>query len=206
VIRVTWALCIVLCSACVSLPFNNADDGEGDWDGTLGRAQALAGAGHFEAADSVLAGFAARHPGTPATLETAYWRAIYKLDPSSRAVSVTQALAWLDGYLADPRPRAHLAEATTLRRTAAQLEALNKLAASASAQAKDASRDAKDAKAVAADAKAEAKNADANANAVADAKDNEIKRLRDELAKANAELERIRKRLSAPPGRSPHSK
>ena len=32
--------------------------------------------------------------------------------------------------------------------------------------------------------------------------DAEIKRLRDELAKANAELERIRRRLSQPPPRS----
>lgn len=199
--RVTLVACAVLCSACATLrPFGGSGD---DWDNTLHRAQALANAGQFAAADSMLGRFADRHQGSNEAIETAYWRALFKLDPSNRDVSVQTALASLDGYLADNRPRQHIVEANTLRRTAAQLEALNKMAASASAQAKDASSAAKDAKAVAADAKADARAADANANATVDAKDAEIKRLRDELAKANAELERIRKRLSQPPPRSP---
>jgi hypothetical protein len=198
---VTLLACAVLGSACATLrPFGGSG---ADWDDTLRQAQALAANGQFASADSALAGFANRHQGSNEAIETAYWRALFKLDPSNRDVSVQIALASLDGYLADSRPRRHVVEANTLRRTAAQLEALNKLAASASAQAKDASSAAKDAKAVAADAKADARTADANANAAVDAKDSEIKRLKDELSKANAELERIRKRLSQPPPRSP---
>lgn len=169
------------------------------FDDTMDAAMAQAGHGQFDSADSLLAGYAMRHSGTSEALETAYWRALFKLDPSNRSTSVTQALALLDGYLADQRPRRHVVEATTLRRAAGQLEALNKLAANASAQAKDAATVAASAKANAADAKADAKSADANASAAVDAKDAEIRRLKDELAKANTELERIRKRLGSPP-------
>ena len=66
-------------------------------------------------------------------------------------------------------------------------------------QAKSANNEAANAKAAIADAKADANKADANATAAAADKDNEIKRLKDELAKANAELDRIRKRLGTPP-------
>lgn len=168
---------------------------DGSFEGTINTALAEANHGDFAAADTLLAGYAARNPGTPEALETVYWRALFKLDPSNRGASVTQAIASLDGYLADNRPRQHVVEAATLRRTAAQIDALNKLAANASAQA----RDAANARTVAADAKADAKAVDATASATVDAKDAEIKRLKDDLAKANAELERIRKRLGQPP-------
>jgi hypothetical protein len=167
----------------------------------LSAAKAQASHSEFASADSLLAGFAAAHPGTPQALETAYWRGLFRLDPSNRGVSITQALASLDAYIADARPKEHAVEATSIRRAAAQLDALNKLAAAASTQAKDAASNAANAKAAAADAKADAKNADANANATADAKDAEIRKLRDDLAKANAELDRIRKRLGTPPPR-----
>jgi hypothetical protein len=154
-------------------------------------AQQRAADGRLAAADSTLANFAAQYPGTPEALETAYWRALYRIDPSSPQVSITTAMASLDAYLADPRPRQHVSEATILRRVAGQLDGLTKQTASAMAQAKDAN-------AVAANAKAQAADAKAGAEAPV-AADVEIKRLKDELAKANAELDRIRKRLSQPP-------
>ena len=58
---------------------------------------------------------------------------------------------------------------------------------------------AQDAKDVAANAKVAEARADATRPTDAAAQDAEIKRLRDELAKANAELERIRRRLTQPP-------
>lgn len=170
---------------------------QASWRETLDAALAQASHGEFDSADSLLAGYATAHAGSTEALETAYWRALFRLDPSNHSASTQQALASLDGYLADKRPRAHVVEATTLRRAAAQLDALNRLAANASTQAKDAANVAANAKAVAADAKA----ADATASAAADARDAEIKKLRDDLAKANAELDRIRKRLSSPPPR-----
>ena len=163
------------------------------WPATLARAQAAAARGDFDQADSALAQFAAAYPGTPETLETAYWRALYRMDPSNHAESMTAAMAALDGYLADHRPRPHVAEARTLRRLAGQIDGLNHLAATTIAEPKEVAT-APAPKAAAGDLRGDAaKSADTQANEA------EIKRLKDELAKANAELERIKRRLSQPP-------
>jgi hypothetical protein len=165
------------------------------WPGVLDRAQRSAARGEFDVADSTLAEFAAHYPTSDDALESSYWRALFALDPSNRRQSVSAAIASLDSYLADTRPREHVLEATTLRRVAGQLDALNRLAASAIAQAKDASAAAAIARALS-DARLEPAKAPADSTSAADA---EIKHLRDELAKANAELDRIRRRLTPPP-------
>lgn len=185
-----------LVAACARLRTGDQPD---DWQVSLASAQARAGSGEFAAADSILARYASRHPGTHETLETAYWRAVFKSDPTNTSSSPTLALMSLDGYLRDPRPRDHILEAQTLRRSVAQIDALNRAAEAASMLAKSANNEAANAKAAIADAKADANKADASAIAAAADKDNEIKRLKDELAKANAELDRIRKRLGTPP-------
>lgn len=185
-------------SACASLPFRGSADGNvaSAWQSTLPLARTYASDGKFESADSVLADFALRYPGTLNALETAYWRAVFKMDPMNPRASMPGASSSLDAYLADTRPREHVVEATVLRRIAGQLDGLNRLAATAMTQAKDANSAATTAKAQAADA-----NARADAAKEAPAMEAEIKRLKDELAKANAELDRIRKRLSIPPRR-----
>jgi len=169
-----------------------------EWQTALAIAQSRAASGDFATADSVLAKYAMSHPGTHETLETTYWRALFRLDPTNSNTSMAAVLASLDGYLRDPRPRDHVAEAATLRRTAAQIDALNKAADAAAAQAKESATLAASANAKAADAKADAKSSENAAAAAAD-KDAEIKRLKDELAKANTELDRIKKRLGTPP-------
>lgn len=200
--RFTIALALTLATACASLirPAFHGANATDAWPTTLATARNLATAGDFDGADSALAQFARQYPGTPAALETAYWRGVFKMDPSNHSASLEAAMASLDGYLADPRPREHVAEATTLRRVAGELADLNKTAASAVAQAKDAKTTAANASAnaAAAEAKETAKSADAAAAASAQA---EINRLKDELAKANAELDRIRKRLAQPPNK-----
>ena len=165
------------------------------WPGVLAHAQHSAARGEFDTADSTLATFAIRYPTSDEALETSYWRAVYALDPSNRAESVSGAISHLDSYLAATRPREHVLEATTLRRVAGQLDALNRLAAGAIAQAKDANAAAAIARALT-DARIETPRAQTESTSTADA---EIKRLKDELAKANAELERIRRRLAQPP-------
>ncbi len=170
----------------VSRPNFMQSPAQRDWAATLDLAQRYATSGRFAAADSVLAAFALRNPGTPEASETAYWRAVYALDPSAQTPSLVGPMALLDGYIAGGPPRVHLSEATTLRRMANQLDALSK-AAAANAQA--------------------AKISESRGEVVARPPDNsadslEIKRLRDELAKAKEELERIRKRL-ANPGKPP---
>jgi hypothetical protein len=195
------ALFAVLNSGCISVhrPWFMEPSIERDWDNTLLLARVRATEGKFGAADTLLSSFAARYPGTPEALETAYWRALFELDPANHAGSFHSAMASLDGYLSAKRPREHGAEATTLRHIAGHMEELNKLAATALAEARDTTggarggTDARDPKpAVAGDVAVTPTPADL-----------EIKRLRDELAKANAELERIRRRLSQPPGRAP---
>ncbi len=181
-------------------PSSRGTDPAEAWPTTLATARTRASTGDYDGADSALAQYARQYPGTPSALETAYWRALFKMDPANHSASLPTAMSSLDGYLADTRPREHVVEAALLRRVAAQLDGLNKIAASAVAQAKDAKQFAATANAAASDAKdqrdAAAKAADATASA---ATADEIKRLKDELAKANAELDRIRKRLSQPP-------
>ncbi|MDB4875922.1 MAG: hypothetical protein JWM41_2368 [Gemmatimonadetes bacterium] len=197
------AVAAMLAGGCSALNARTTVAPERAWPTALSAAQKDVADGRYDTADSVLADFATRYPGTPEAVETTYWRALLRMDPNNPRQSLTTAMASLDGYLADQRPRHHVAEATIIRRVAGQLDGLNKLAANAMAQAKDATSTAKDAKAQAADAAAAAAAATAKATDVPPSADAEIKRLKDELAKANAELDRIRKRLAQPPPKSP---
>lgn len=168
------------------------------WPPTLALAQAYAARGEFGTADSALAAFALRYPGTSEALESAYWRAVYRLDPSNRDLSIESAIASLDGYLSDTRPHQHTVEARTLRRIAGELDRLNRLAGNALAQ------QIKDVNAApATTVGANEPRSDTAKPAPDTAAQDEIKRLKDELAKANAELERIRRRLAQPPTKPP---
>ena len=189
---------MVLLGGCVSVqrPSFAAPAPRRTWPSTLATARNQALVGNFGAADTTLANFAEQYSGSPEALETDYWRALFDLDPTNAHPSTSSAMASLDAYLSDGRPRQHVAEATTLRRLAAQIDGLNKQALNAMAQAKDASVMAANARAQATDANARAEAAKSDNTGSADA---EIKRLRDELTKANGELERIKKRLAQPP-------
>jgi hypothetical protein len=170
-----------------------------NWPGTLADAQSAAERGRYNEADSLLADFARSYVGSTEATETAYWRALFKMDPANAGGSLSAAIASFNAYLADPSARQHVAEATVMRRAATALEEATKAAATALAQAKDATTNAASAKAQAADAQA---RADAKSDGAQTA-DAEIKRLKDELAKANAELDRIRKRLAQPASKPP---
>ena len=115
------------------------------------------------------------------------------MDPANPKDTLAMAIALFDSYLSDSRNRDHIAEARTMRRVAAQLEGLTRVVENAVSEAREASNTAANAKAQAANA-----NARAEAAKTEPSSDAEIKRLKDELAKANAELERIRKRLTQP--------
>ena len=162
----------------------------------LASAQSAAIDGNFARADSTLAWFATEYPGTHEALETAYWRALFRMDPSNPQTSLPAAIASLDAYIGDSRRREHLTEALSLRRVARQLDGLSRIAANAMSAAKEATTTAANAKAQVADANA---RVDAAKQETPPAAEHEIRRLKDELAKANAELDRIRKRLSQPP-------
>jgi hypothetical protein len=173
---------------------------ERDWDNAMLLARVRAAEGKFAAADTILARFATEYPGTREASETAYWRALFDMDPSNHGASFLSAMASLDSYLSDSGPHEHAAEAATLRRIAGHMDELNKLAATALAEARDTSATAK---VTPSDTRAEIRPPVAGDVGLPSAADLEIKRLKDELAKANAELERIRRRLAQPPPTKP---
>jgi hypothetical protein len=127
-------------------------------------------AGHADSAESALVDFARRFPGSPEAMEVPYWRAVIELDPANAEAS-HEALALLQRYLAEAPSGLHRAEAATLVRLQQALDARA---------------------AVAAQTPSAAVRPDDRAH------DEELQRLRDELARANAELDRIKRRLARP--------
>jgi hypothetical protein len=187
------SLLVATSSACVSVrpPTFMRPAPEREWPSALAIAEARVSEGRYDAADSVLARFAARFPDSPEAFESAYWRALFSMDPKNSNASVGTAVQYLDAYLTGLHPRQHRQEAFALRAIAGLIdESRNALAL---AQA----RRLNPHPALRIDLPMPKSTADP---AAAEA---EIKRLKDELAKANAELERIRRRLAQPPGSRP---
>lgn len=172
--QVFLALTLVV-SACTTAraPLANpAPAPRSEWNAWLVQASQEATAGNYAIADRLLTDYGSRFPATPEAAEAMYWRALYKLDPSNAATAPKDAGVLLDGYLGSGAST-HRAEAQTLRRVATALEA------------------AKGATAVT-PTKTEVVKVDDKAQA------EEVARLRDELGRANAELERIKRRLAQP--------
>ena len=147
---------------------------EGQLTATLRQADGEAVVMRFGVADRLLTDFAETHLGTPEALETAFWRAVFKLDTANQTGSRRDAVALLDSYLSGSTIVAHRGAAIALRRLAAAAD--RPVAVAPTPEPAPTSTSA----------------APPAANA------EEVQRLRDELAKAKAELERIRKRLSQP--------
>jgi hypothetical protein len=178
--------------ACVSIhspPFMQPTS-KREWPATLSLAQFRVSEGKFDEADSVLVQFDRLYPKSPEAIESRYWRALVRMDPSNPRASVAGAMASLDAYVADPRAKEHLRDAAAIRRVAAQLDTLNKMVLASQSGA------------ITTTGRSQASDLRVDVTRpVADPSpsDLEIKRLKDELAKATAELERIRKRLAQPP-------
>ena len=144
------------------------------WPSILTDVKVDAATGQYDAADKRLAAFALAFPNTPEAVESVFWRALLRLDPSNPTASPKEASERLDEYLASPSPRPHEIDARVLRRTAALLELQSKATTIARAEvdSKDKDREKE--------------------------RDEELQRTKDELAKTVAELERIKRRLAAP--------
>lgn len=141
------------------------------WPGTLASAMRATERGKYGEADAILAKFALEHPGTAEGSEADFWRALFRLDPFNTAASPRDAMTALDSYINAGPATARYKEARLLRRL---LESLD----SARTQLKVA-RDAADTR--------------------DRARDEEIRKLGDELEKTMAELDRIRRRLAQKP-------
>jgi hypothetical protein len=149
-----------------------------DWGETLARAEVAARDHRYAEADRLLADFANRYPGTTGAVESAYWRGVIALEPSNRDASPQMAAALFDTYAKSGGALPHRMEAEILRDLALRVQSGSgaTVAVASNTSSSASSSNAADLK----------------------AKDTEIQRLKDELAKANDELERIKRRLTAP--------
>lgn len=128
--------------------------------------------GDHAGADRILADFAIKAKGTEEATEISFWRALYMVDPANKRTSIPEGIRALDIYLSTPGTRWYRAQAEVLRRTAQSVQALR---TAAQAQPRIVGRDT-----------------------VFVSREEEIAALKDQLARANAELDRIRKRLANP--------
>ena len=182
-------------TACVTVtpPSFLRSDANRAWPATLSAAQALAAQGDPMAADTALIRFATNHPGSALATETLYWRAVYRLDARFGANGARDAVALLDQYLSSGgHRRAHRDDALALRPVAEQVVRLNTLVDLATGRATGAAPSAAEIAVRAADARGDLRAAIAEIQL----QDADVRRLKDELAKANAELDRIKKRLA----------
>ena len=131
-------------------------------------------AGRYVAADHALMEFEQRNASTAEALDAEFYRALYKLDPANPGSAPRDAAGLLETFLASPIVSAHRADAIVLRRVAGALDV--KLIPVASGVTP----------------------APATPKADDRTKDEELVRLKEELAKANAELDRIKRRLATP--------
>ena len=171
-ISLVFALLVSACTAAKSRTVEPAPSPRSEWNAWQMEASKEASAGNYVVADRLLTEYGTLNPATPEAAEAMYWRALYKMDPSNSAGAPKDASVLLDGYLASGMTT-HRAEAQTLRRVAAALETAKTSAIPVPTKTEIVKGDDK-------------------------ARDEEIGRLRDELSRANAELERIKRRLAQP--------
>jgi len=127
--------------------------------------------GDYPAADKILADYSLRHQGTPEAREISFWRAMYIVDPANRTASIAQGIRALDIYLATDGAIWYRPQAEVLRRTALVIQQVRQAQMPKQVTGKD---------------------------TVFISREEEVAALRDQLAKANAELDRIKKRLANP--------
>ena len=127
--------------------------------------------GDYVGADRILAEYALRVQGTSEAREISFWRAMYIVDPANRTASIAQGIRALDIYLATEGAVWYRPQAEVLRRTALVIQSVRQAQVPRQVNGPD---------------------------TVFISREEEIASLRDQLAKANAELERIKKRLANP--------
>jgi len=137
----------------------------------LARAQARVDSGDYKGADKILSDYALVNKGKDEAREAAFWRALYLVDPANKTASIAQGIRALDIYLAQEGQLWYRSQAEVLRRTASTIESQRLAQVPRQVIGRD---------------------------TVFVTREEEITALRDQLAKANAELERIKKRLANP--------
>ena len=128
-------------------------------------------AGDYSGADRILSDFGIKAKGTQESVEVAFFRALYMVDPNNRNASMAEGVRALDIYLNTAAAKRYRSEALVLKRTAQTVLALRTTQAAPRVVGRD---------------------------TVFVTREDEIAALKDQLAKANAELERIKRRLANP--------
>jgi hypothetical protein len=142
---------------------------EPPWIATFAAVQAAVDSGRFSAADSILAEFDRTEATARDSSESAFWRALLKADPRNPAFTPAGARAALEAYAATDYSQ-HQTEVAVLLRLLTASDSLRALQAT-----QRSATDARD-----------------------KARDEEMQRLRDDLARTQAELDRIKRRLGPP--------
>ena len=183
------ALILLALAACAQMQTVDFNPIERDWIRTRAETRRNIEAGNYHAADRLLSEFARVHPNTREARESAFWRAAYMVDPGNTLGSLGSGVAALDAYLASEPEGWYRNEAAILRRTATAAQGLVAGAMTGWIPPPDTIVVVRD----------------STAQPSRRSRDEEIAELRTqlnrskaELAEANAELERIKKRLANP--------
>jgi chaperonin cofactor prefoldin len=182
--RTLAGIALLLSIGCVRAIHHSLPASARDWVTTLTIAKTAAAEGRFNDADRTLYDFARQYGSAPEAHEVTYWRAVFKLDPANRGGSTRTAIEQLDAYLADSTNATHRTEAALLRRVALELDSLQQprpVATTTELVEPDHTDDS------------------ARAAQREQALQTEIQRLKDQLDKATAELDRIKRRLTTKP-------
>jgi ribosomal protein S6 len=164
---------------CATTVRRSMPPASGAWINALGTAKEAVADGRYSDADRTLQDFILAYVGADEAREAAYWRALFTLDPANRGGDTRSAEKQLDDYLSDTASTLHRTEAVTLRRLAATIDSLGRTHR-ISMSSSDAAR---------------AEQAELADQREAELQ-KEIQRLKEQLEKTTAELERIKKRLS----------
>ena len=163
----------VLSAACVSrraATTTAAPSAWRDWAVVEAATQQLLADGRVAAADSTLADFERRWPGTPQAEQGAWWRLVHQAERADDSVSTAALVTRIDSILSTAPSAQRRAELQVLRRSAVVTQQL----------------------------RAERNQARAERDATAKQRSDEIEKLRAELAEVKAELDRVRARVTRP--------
>jgi hypothetical protein len=160
-----------IAAACAKQPAAPAPTPAAGFAGAIEAARQKVDAGDYVEVDRILAEYALRAPGTQEAREISFWRAMYIVDPANRTASIAQGIRALDIYLATEGTLWYRPQAEVLRRAALVIQSVRQAQAPRQVNGRD---------------------------TVFISHEEEMASLRDQLAKANAELERIKKRLANP--------
>ena len=162
---------MIIVSACAKPAAPVTQPLAAEFASTIEGARQKVDAGDYPGADKILADYSLRHQGTAEAREISFWRAMYIVDPANRTASIAQGIRALDIYLATDGTIWYRPQAEVLRRTALVIQQVRQAQMPKQVTGKD---------------------------TVFISREEEVAALRDQLAKANAELDRIKKRLANP--------